>query len=124
MGEIKIPTAAVGNSGKSEFYVTAAAGSRQEVDGTGALDFAGDFAVQPCWQTGDTARDELACFAQEALEQLRIAVGELFHRNVHASAWHPPVVFTHGDEAFGRLRLHESKSVVWISESRGAGCGA
>lgn len=108
MGEIKIPTAAVSNSGKGEFYVTAAAGSRQEVDSTSALHFACHFAVQPSWQTGDAAWDEFASFAQEALEQLRIGVSELVHRDVHAAAWHPAVIFTQGDEAFGRLRLHES----------------
>ena len=108
MGEIKIPTAAVSNSGKSEFYVTAAARSRQEVNGTGTLHFACHFAVQPSWQTGDAARDEFTRFAQEALEQFRIGVSELVHRDIHAAAWHPAVIFTQGNEAFGRLRLHES----------------
>jgi hypothetical protein len=67
-GEIKIPTAAVSNSGKGEFYVTAAAESRQEVNGTGALYFACHFAVQPSWQTSNAAGNEFTRFAQEALE--------------------------------------------------------
>ena len=103
----KIPLLLSATVGGGEFHETTAASLWQQIDGAGALHFPGHLAVKPSRKTCHTTRDKLAGFTEKTLKQFRIAIDQLIHRDVHAAAGHPAIVFTQGDEAFGSLRLHE-----------------
>jgi hypothetical protein len=80
--------------------------SGQKVKSAGALDFAGDVAVEPGGDAGDTTREEFAGFGSETGKQFRVFKGELFEGHVQAPAWEAAVGTAQVHGALWGLRLH------------------
>jgi len=82
-------------------------GLDEEVQGAGALDFAGDFPVEPGGNARDAARQELAGFGTKAGEELRVFVVEEFEWHVQAPTREAAVGTAQVHGALWGFRLHK-----------------
>jgi hypothetical protein len=62
--------------------------------------------MEMCRHTGHPARQNLAAFSHELLEQIRILVVDGFCGNIDATAWHDPVGPSEIRPALGIFRFH------------------
>ena len=74
--------------------------------GTAALDLARDLAMQMRRHTRNAARQNLAAFGNEFLQEIGILVVDCLQRDVDAAARHRAVGATKGGAAFGCFWLH------------------
>ncbi len=71
-----------------------------------ALDLARDFAVHVCWHAGHAARKNLAAFADEFFQEIRIFVIDCFERNIDPTPWHWSISAAERGTALWRFWLH------------------
>jgi hypothetical protein len=107
----KTPLSPGGNSGEEKHREAVprrvGEGLDEEVQGAGALDFAGDFPVEPSGDAGDTTRQELAGFGTKTGEELRVFVVEEFEGHVQAPTREAAVGTAQVHGALWGFRLHK-----------------
>ncbi len=78
-----------------------------EIDAAGALDLAGQFAVQPSGDASEAARKDFAGLSGEFSEVFGLFVIHHFHFDIITAARHALVMLAEVDEALRGLRLHD-----------------
>ena len=87
-------------------------GLGQQVDRAGLFDRAGDAAVKLGGDSGHAARQDLAGFAGELAEQVRVGVDHLIDRDIIPADGHSAVGLAEGDTTFDCFRFGHKRSLA------------